>query len=452
MTNFKKIDDAVAAPDKTASALLPLLVRRNLQALCEARAPQCMHVWQFSEDFQESGVKAVSTHPEDWWGWPFLVPRCRGVQQLEAQIHYKVSADVDARLYVDGSHGSTVTLTSTTDAYATLTANMSDQPGAGEWAVAFIAFQSSRDGAAIGSVYNDVRIERFRAGFDFDTASGSITAGQQHLVIGESGRNAVYVGHAENQSGTTWDIRSWPAGGITGANVYELSTVTPYGVTFRMVGNENATGALPIPSKDPMTVKQTMQSDQMDGLSDGIWALYRERGLWFCCGPSPSIDGSRPHRHGVASDDAVPPWACTVERRVDTEGLRVAMAGLGTLTAQLGADVDVDVTVRNIDSSVDETTTISGSGQPMPVDDEERQLARYLREYNGADYADFWGGGDMIRAAEIDALTVVADTVDWPAGTSNGDRLLVSAGTDFTGWDLVLAASVAEAYPRRRPA
>lgn len=454
MTDFKKVDDALAAPDKTASALLPLLVRRNLLALCEARAPQCMHVWQPEDIGGNVGQIELSTHPDQWWGWPFLIPRIRGITGVSVDLTYKVTADMGCRLYVDGSRGSEVTLSSTSKATTTISATVDDSPDQPAYAVAILAFQSTRDGSAVATTVSGANPGRDRLrSAALAVATGSIgTSGRVHNCIGDDGDpRVVYVGYNGSTDG---DCRVWPRAGISTGNVYDLSYLEPYGVSIRLTGDEDDIGSLEVPPIDGTAINEVMVTDPFEYLSDAAWKLYGQRGHWCIAGPEPVVTADlgaatgRQGRHGVVPDDGVKPFGCAIERRVDSEGVRVIVGGLANPTED---EVSVTIRIRDIDASVDESTTITAGAVDPGARATSASLAQFIRDYNSGDYTTMWGASDAISANEAATLTVIDAVIPWPDGTSVGDRLLVSGTTALPGWDIVLAATVTEAYPDQRP-
>jgi hypothetical protein len=134
---FELIDaDATAAPEPVSDWLGKRLIT-NAIAL-EERGWSGAYVWS-SQVRNSTGAtlidaarSVVSTHPDYYYEVPFIVPPIVSQDEIRLQLSYVCAGSVDVALWVEGRAGSTVTLTDTAGAVATVALSLSI-PAATTW-------------------------------------------------------------------------------------------------------------------------------------------------------------------------------------------------------------------------------------------------------------------------------------------------------------------------------
>jgi len=225
-----KLDDQRAKDDESASALLPYRIRENLIASMRERMPQCAHVYPDESKIQMSAPE-VSTHPDEWWGIPIVVPVPRGAVEVGVRIVYEVAtASVKARLRVIGGDiGSAVTLSTTGSTTLSSDLTVAVRSGDSRSALVMLSFQSTRGSAvavANGATSADGLASRKVA---LSLLSGSVTA---HSVIQNAGSSkpATYIGSVSGGTNITIWPERWPIADIFGGSVYTLGKIKLHSV------------------------------------------------------------------------------------------------------------------------------------------------------------------------------------------------------------------------------
>lgn len=410
-----KLNDSRANDDESASSLIPFRVREHLIASMRERMPHCTHTVPEESKLQMS-APTVSTHPDEWWGIPILVPVPYGADQIKVRLRYEVaSADVKVRLRViNGSIGTATTLTPTA---ATLSADISVRVrrGSAREELLMLSFQSQRGSTTgVTDSWTSPVIGGSRL-ITYTLDSGTLAA---HSVV-DSGGQPAYVG---STSGGT--ARVWPTVWATdqNADVYALGKITIYSIGLEVTADASDLNGFPIPTTSPMTVGKSMRYDLLHNLDSAGREIYSNCAQWYSMRPSEAVQTGF---FGVSASAEAPAAGALVTRREDSEGIRVWLLVISSQESQ--RNVDTVVTIQNASASVTEDTTISATvGRPIFEVSDAIAVARFVPILTDGGTSTNWGSRDLIAEEEAALLGVIEGRVPWPSGSSVGDTLEVT--------------------------
>jgi len=435
-----KLDDQRAKDDESASSLLPYRIRENLIASMRERMPQCAHVYPEESKIQMSAPE-VSTHPDEWWGIPIVVPVPRGAVEVGVRIVYEVTtASVKARLRVIGGDiGSAVTLSTTGSTTLSSDLTVAVRSGDSRSALVMLSFQSTRGSAiavANGATSSDGLASRKVA---ISLLSGSVTA---HSVIQNAGstKPATYIGSVSGGTNITIWPERWPIADIFGGSVYTLGKIKLHSVGVEVKADASSLVDFSVPTTRFMSVEKVMQYETITNLDAASWEIYSSASRWYAMRPTAAALSSF---FGVSEASGAPAAGAIVERRADSEGVEVSLlvisSGFGNRV------VETEVTIRSVNGGTSGSITIVGSvsddifiGTPQG-----EQLATQVAGLTDGFGTTDWSAQDLIRESEAEQLGVIKGIAPWPAGSGVGDVLEVTC-TVGDGVRHVFGASLRE--------
>lgn len=111
---YTELDDDICTDDASAASLIGVRSRSNLAGLADDRT--------IAGSWSYESPAAASTHPDEWFGVPFIVPAVPGADTLTVTTYMDVSnADMDFSLQVEGNTGATVTVSAASGTSVTVT-------------------------------------------------------------------------------------------------------------------------------------------------------------------------------------------------------------------------------------------------------------------------------------------------------------------------------------------
>lgn len=287
---YADLSITVAQPDEAASALIPVRTRANLLSLSadRARAGACVQVLADANSPQPA--QPISTHPDHWYSFAFVVPPSPGSDTLRVLVRIEVAGvGGDVALWCEGLATAPQNITASGTLEFTLTPPA--YPAGAEYRCALL-FRSDAD---VTPAYSTTIDSSDRNSFTGAAQIVATAGSAQHylIVVGPGGpaESQLRRYHGVAAPDAIETVVVWPvvatylrgslAFGLT-LTSYELGTFAPSGLQWSW----SRAAALPVgvslPSLPEIHARRNTRAESVLRLAAGSETIYETRGrvMW----------------------------------------------------------------------------------------------------------------------------------------------------------------------------
>ena len=287
---YAELSITTAQPDEAASALIPVRTRANLLSLSadRGRAGACVQVLAGINSPQPA--QPISTHPDHWYSFAFVVPPSPGSDTLRVLVRIEVAGvGGDVALWCEGLATAPQTITASGTLEFMLTPPT--YPSGAEYRCALL-FRSDADPTpAYSTTIADSNRESFTGAAQIVATAGSA---QHYLIVVGPGGPAEsqlrrYHGVAAPDVDTTvivWPVvATWLRGssalGLT-LTSYELGTFAPSGLQWSWSRSAALPVGIPLPTLPEIQARRNIRVESVLRLAAGSETVYETRGrvMW----------------------------------------------------------------------------------------------------------------------------------------------------------------------------
>ena len=435
---YTEIDDDICTDDASAPSLLGVRTRANLAGLADDRT---IHgSWMY-----ESPV-AASTHPDEWFGVPFLIPAVSGADSVTfTAIMQVANAAMDFSLQVEGNTGSTVSVSAASSTSVTVTCTAPRAPSPDPSDVWRCMFRMRSTESATTVTVNQIDFSAQGGNALFTSYDSGLSVGVSHYSMDLSAYDTdgldlgtVYVGSISTAGPSTGieynRLLCWPslpsiAGPIidsTGksATLTLLSTCTLRACSWAVVGGADAP---PVP--ELYQTGATAYARAVRGLSRYALGIYHRTPHVAC--PS-AINAAGGVAFGQDNGDTPTFGHCHIPQRADVTGWRAWMligrrGGDRTLTFDWTITPYAPTAGSALTHSTSAIEVLTSGGPRSSVEDSGLMSLFGLTALT-------WGARDLSyagRDSDLSRFQVVA--IESPDTSTTGDDLLFEIGTTRSG-------------------
>lgn len=287
---YADLSITVAQPDEAASALIPVRTRANLLSLSadRARAGACVQVLADANSPQPA--QPISTHPDHWYSFAFVVPPSPGSDTLRVLVRIEVAGvGGDVALWCEGLATAPQNITASGTLEFTLTPPA--YPAGAEYRCALL-FRSDAD---VTPAYSTTIDSSDRNSFTGAAQIVATAGSAQHylIVVGPGGpaESQLRRYHGVAAPDAIETVVVWPvvatylrgslAFGLT-LTSYELGTFAPSGLQWSWSRAAALPVGISLPSLPEIQARRNIRAESVLRLAAGSETIYETRGrvMW----------------------------------------------------------------------------------------------------------------------------------------------------------------------------